>query len=103
MVEAGRVELPSETPSTPAAAPPSTAAAAPPSPAAAPAAGQEAEAHPWTRYVAIGDSFTEGIGDPNPQSPGGHRGWADRVAEELARTRAEAEAASRPPGRSREG
>jgi len=34
--------------------------------------------------VAIGDSFTEGIGDPEPKSPGGHRGWADRVAEELA-------------------
>lgn len=40
--------------------------------------------HPWSRYVAIGDSFTEGVGDPEPQSPGGHRGWADRVAEELA-------------------
>jgi lysophospholipase L1-like esterase len=40
--------------------------------------------HPWSRYVAIGDSFTEGIGDPEPQSPGGHRGWADRVAEVLA-------------------
>jgi lysophospholipase L1-like esterase len=42
-------------------------------------------AHPtWTRYVAIGDSFTEGIGDPEPQSPGGFRGWADRVAEVLS-------------------
>lgn len=40
--------------------------------------------HPWNRYVAIGDSFTEGIGDPEPLSPGGHRGWADRVAEVLA-------------------
>ncbi len=40
--------------------------------------------HPWSRYVAIGDSFTEGIGDPEPRSPGGHRGWADRVAEVLA-------------------
>jgi len=40
--------------------------------------------HPWTRYVAIGDSFTEGIGDPEPLSPGGHRGWADRVADVLA-------------------
>lgn len=39
--------------------------------------------HPWTRFVAIGDSFTEGIGDPDPTVPGGHRGWADRVAEEL--------------------
>jgi len=40
--------------------------------------------HPWTRYVAIGDSFTEGIGDPEPNSPGGNRGWADRVAEVLS-------------------
>ena len=40
--------------------------------------------HPWSRYVAIGDSFTEGIGDPEPSSPGGSRGWADRVAEVLA-------------------
>jgi lysophospholipase L1-like esterase len=40
--------------------------------------------HPWSRYVAIGDSFTEGIGDPEPGSPGGHRGWADRVAEVLS-------------------
>jgi lysophospholipase L1-like esterase len=41
-------------------------------------------AHPWTRYVAIGDSFTEGIGDPEPAVPGGSRGWADRVAEVLS-------------------
>lgn len=34
--------------------------------------------------VSIGDSFTEGIGDPEPRSPGGHRGWADRVAEVLS-------------------
>jgi lysophospholipase L1-like esterase len=45
-----------------------------------------AESHPWTRYVAIGDSFTEGIGDPEPSVPGGHRGWADRVAEVLAQS-----------------
>ena len=43
------------------------------------------ETHPWSRYVAMGDSFTEGIGDPEPSRPGGHRGWADRVAEELGR------------------
>jgi lysophospholipase L1-like esterase len=42
--------------------------------------------HPWTRYVAIGDSFTEGIGDPEPGVPGGNRGWADRVAEVLGTT-----------------
>jgi len=41
--------------------------------------------HPWRRFVAIGDSFTEGIGDPEPSLPDGHRGWADRVAEVLAR------------------
>jgi lysophospholipase L1-like esterase len=47
--------------------------------------GAMAEAHhPWSRYVALGDSFTEGIGDPEPRSPGGHRGWADRVAEVLS-------------------
>ncbi|SBN63545.1 Lysophospholipase L1 [Curtobacterium sp. 9128] len=40
--------------------------------------------HPWSRYVAIGDSFTEGLGDPDPTVPGGFRGWADRVAEVLA-------------------
>jgi lysophospholipase L1-like esterase len=42
--------------------------------------------HPWTRYVALGDSFTEGIGDPEPRSPGGFRGWADRVAEVLSQS-----------------
>ncbi|RFA13043.1 SGNH hydrolase [Subtercola boreus] len=42
------------------------------------------EPHPWRRYVALGDSFTEGIGDPEPASQGGHRGWADRVAEVLS-------------------
>jgi lysophospholipase L1-like esterase len=35
----------------------------------------------------MGDSFTEGIGDSEPSSPGGYRGWADRVAEELGRTK----------------
>lgn len=42
--------------------------------------------HPWRRYVAIGDSFTEGLGDPEPASPGGFRGWADRVAEVLSQS-----------------
>jgi lysophospholipase L1-like esterase len=40
----------------------------------------------FSRYVAIGDSFTEGVGDPDPSRPNGLRGWADRVAEVLART-----------------
>lgn len=43
-----------------------------------------AQRHPWSRYVALGDSFTEGIGDPEAASPGGFRGWADRVAEVLS-------------------
>ncbi|TKV28026.1 SGNH/GDSL hydrolase family protein [Arthrobacter sp. NamB2] len=47
------------------------------------------EPHPWHRYTALGDSFTEGIGDPDPESIGGNRGWADRVAEELARGQAD--------------
>lgn len=37
----------------------------------------------FTRFVAIGDSQTEGVGDPT--GPGGQeRGWADRFAERLA-------------------
>ena len=36
------------------------------------------------RYVAIGDSFTEGVGDHDATRPNGVRGWADRVAEVLA-------------------
>ncbi|RDI46723.1 SGNH/GDSL hydrolase family protein [Nocardia mexicana] len=38
------------------------------------------------RYVALGDSFTEGVGDDDPAYPNGSRGWADRVAAALART-----------------
>jgi lysophospholipase L1-like esterase len=37
----------------------------------------------FQRYVAIGDSFTEGVGDADPTRPNGVRGWADRVAEVL--------------------
>ena len=43
----------------------------------------------WSRYVAMGDSFTAGLGDPEPLSPGGMRGWADRIAEELSEGRAD--------------
>ena len=35
-------------------------------------------------YVALGDSFTEGVGDPDPDRPNGVRGWADRFAEVMA-------------------
>ncbi|HEY5937853.1 MAG TPA: SGNH/GDSL hydrolase family protein [Kofleriaceae bacterium] len=36
----------------------------------------------WRRYVAIGDSSTEGLDDPD--GAGGYRGWADRLAEHIA-------------------
>ena len=36
------------------------------------------------RYVALGDSFTEGVGDHDETLPNGVRGWADRMAEVLA-------------------
>ncbi|GAA4097083.1 MULTISPECIES: SGNH/GDSL hydrolase family protein [Actinomadura] len=35
-------------------------------------------------YVAVGDSFTEGLNDPYPDDPDRFRGWADRLAEHLA-------------------
>ena len=38
----------------------------------------------FSRYVAIGDSSTEGIDDPD--GAGGYRGWADRLAETIATT-----------------
>lgn len=38
----------------------------------------------YHRYAAIGDSWTEGVGDPEPTRPNGLRGWADRVAEVFA-------------------
>ena len=41
----------------------------------------------YQRYVAIGDSWTEGVGDPDETRPNGVRGWADRVAEALAARR----------------
>ncbi|HEX3924083.1 MAG TPA: SGNH/GDSL hydrolase family protein [Streptosporangiaceae bacterium] len=37
-------------------------------------------------FVALGDSFTEGLGDPHPDEAG-YRGWADRFAEQLAASR----------------
>jgi lysophospholipase L1-like esterase len=36
----------------------------------------------FDRYVALGDSTTEGLDDPRPD--GGFRGWADRLAEQIA-------------------
>lgn len=41
----------------------------------------------FSRYVAIGDSTTEGLDDPD--GAGGYRGWADRLAEIIANAQAE--------------
>ena len=41
-----------------------------------------AEVTTFRRYVAIGDSTTEGLEDPDPQ--GGYCGWADRLAQHIA-------------------
>lgn len=38
----------------------------------------------WQRYVAVGDSFTEGMVDAHPGRDGEYVGWADRVAAALA-------------------
>jgi lysophospholipase L1-like esterase len=38
----------------------------------------------WQRYIALGDSFSEGLNDPDPERPGEYRGWADRLAEHLS-------------------
>ncbi len=40
----------------------------------------------WGSYVAIGDSFTEGLSD-GPDSSGHYRGWADRLAQALSTRR----------------
>ncbi len=41
----------------------------------------------FRRYVAIGDSTTEGLEDPDGH--GGYRGWADRLAQHIADAQAE--------------
>ena len=37
----------------------------------------------FERYVALGDSSTEGLDDPDGR--GGYRGWSDRLGERIAR------------------
>jgi len=50
----------------------------------APAApSRDREPRAFTRYVAIGDSFTEGMTDPDPGGMA-YVGWADRLAAHLA-------------------
>lgn len=46
-------------------------------------ADQQPDLEDSIRYVALGDSFTEGVGDVDEERPNGVRGWADRVAEQL--------------------
>lgn len=40
----------------------------------------------FARYVALGDSSTEGIDDPLLDGSGGYRGWSQRLAEHLQAT-----------------
>jgi phosphatidylinositol alpha 1,6-mannosyltransferase len=48
---------------------------------AAPVSGTEPTARTrWKRYVAIGDSLTEGLCDDSRQEAGELRGWADRLS-----------------------
>ena len=44
----------------------------------------------FEKYVALGDSFTEGVGDPDPHRAGALLGWADRFAGGLAANAARA-------------
>ena len=44
----------------------------------------------WTRYVAIGDSFTEGLWDVVPDDDTRCRGWADILAAHLSTRRTDA-------------
>lgn len=46
-------------------------------------AGESTSMARWRRYVAVGDSFTEGLWDPTPGDEDRCRGWADRLAEIL--------------------
>lgn len=41
----------------------------------------------WARYVAMGDSFSEGLWDPYPDAPDIQRGWADNLAAALSARR----------------
>lgn len=41
----------------------------------------------WRRYVALGDSITEGLCDTSRMPVGDFRGWADRLAQLLAHAR----------------
>jgi phosphatidylinositol alpha 1,6-mannosyltransferase len=55
-------------------------------PASGPAPAVAAAPPRWRRYVALGDSLTEGLCDSSRMPAGEYRGWADRLAELLARS-----------------
>ena len=48
------------------------------------------QARRWHRYVAVGDSLTEGLCDTSRMPEGEYRGWADRLALLLALTNPDA-------------
>lgn len=45
---------------------------------------------PWSSFVAIGDSFTEGLWDLHPDDDTHCRGWADLLAQNLSHRRIDA-------------
>ncbi len=65
-------------------------------PAAPPAPAAQGTVR-WSRFVALGDSLTEGLCDSSRMPAGQYRGWADRLAELLAGARdAQRESMSEP-------
>ena len=48
---------------------------------------QPPQARAWKRYVALGDSLTEGLCDTSRMESGEDRGWADRLSTMLAQGR----------------
>ena len=52
-----------------------------------PAVVRPPERRPWRRYIALGDSLTEGLCDTSRMERGEYRGWADRLAAMLAQDR----------------
>ncbi|WP_234661460.1 glycosyltransferase [Agromyces marinus] len=53
---------------------------------ALPPPGSSAPRPAWRRYVAVGDSITEGLCDSSRMAAGEYRGWADRLAMLLAQS-----------------
>ncbi|WP_345752879.1 GDSL-type esterase/lipase family protein [Microbacterium rhizophilus] len=52
--------------------------------AARPEAVTPPQSKQWRRYVALGDSLTEGLCDTSRMADGQYRGWADRLSSMLA-------------------